>query len=357
MSILSKTVRAALGVALGVALAAAGTQAPATGVNAVTIVLPRQVVAGRPASLAVLDTQGALLPGAEVEFRGGAKVTTDATGRATFSAPAEAGVLVAQAGGARASTAVTLPPENWPDGVQLTETPQLISLHEPFSIAGSGFRGEAEGTRAWLGEQPALVLAASPVALVVQPGPRTPPGATQLVIEAGGRSPGPVTITVVSLEVSAEKKQLAPKEKGKLTVLARGSEQRLEIEIRNSTPDEVKLPEGVEVLRARTRGGAANSAEVELEGRRAGDFSVSVRLIPPVAGLPDIETARQKLVAARRIAPSGWAGRVDRLIQRLEQHPQDERKVRRELEKMLAEEPEGEFGRLIEAAWLILLKR
>ncbi|MBI3484392.1 MAG: hypothetical protein HY012_04485 [Acidobacteria bacterium] len=357
MRILAKIVHAALGVALSVALAAAATQAPAGGTNAATIVLPRLVVAGRPATLAVLDAQGALLPGAEVEFLGGAKVTTDATGRATFTAPAEAGVLVAQSGGAKASAAVILPAENSPDGVQVTETPQLISLHEPFSVGGGGFRGEAEGTRAWLGEQPALVLAASPVALVVQPGPRTPPGATQLVIEAGGRSPGPVAITVVSLEVSAEKKQLAPKEKGKFTVQARGSEQRLEVEVRNSTPDVVKLPEGAEVLRVRTRGGAENSAEVELEGRRTGDFSVSVRLIPPVAGLPDVEMARQKLVAAQRIAPKGWATRLDNLIERLEKNPQEASKVRNTLEKMLAEKPQGEFGRLLEGAWLILLKR
>ena len=319
--------------------------------------LPRQLVAGQPAMLSVLDAQGALLPGAEVEFRGGEKVTTDATGRATFTAPAEAGVLVAQYGSVKASVTVILPAENPPDGVQVTETPQLISLHEPFSIAGSGFRGEAEGTRAWLGEQPALVLAASPVSLVVQPGPRTPPGTTQLVIEAGGRSPGPVPITLVSLEISAEKKQLAPKEKGKLTVVARGSELRLEVEVRNLTPDVVKMPEGAKVLRTATRGGAENAAEIELEGRRAGEFSVSVRLIPPVAGLPDIETARQKLVAARRIAPQGWGGRLDGLIERLEKNPQDELRVRRELEKMLAEKPEGEFGRLLEAAWKILLNR
>jgi hypothetical protein len=337
------------------ALAVAAQTGPGT--KAATIVLPRLVVAGRPAMLAVLDAQGALLPGAEVEFLGGAKVTTDATGRATFAAPAEAGVLVAQSGGTRASTAVILPAENPSDGVQVTETPQLISLHEPFSIGGWGFRGEAEGTRAWLGEQPALVLAASPVALVVQPGPRTPPGATQLVIEAGGRSPGPVAITVVSLEISAEKKQLAPKEKGTLTVQARGSEQRLEVEVRNATPDVVKLPEGAEVLRVKTSGGAQNAAEIELEGRRTGDFSISVRLIPPVAGLPDVEAARLKLLDARRIAPANWWGRLEAIIRRLENNPQDAPKVRTELEKMLAEKPPGEFGRLLEAAWLILLKR
>jgi hypothetical protein len=325
--------------------------------KAATIVLPRQIVAGRPAMLAVLDEAGALLPGAQVEFRGGEKVTTDATGRAIFTAPAEAGVLLAQSGSAKATVTVIPPQENPPDGVQVNEVPLLISLHEPFSVGGSGFRGEIDGTRAWLGEQPALVLAASPVSLVVQAGPRTPPGATQLVIEVGGRSPGPVPVTLVLLEVAAQKKQLAPKEKGKLVVTVRGSEQRLEVEVRNLTPDVVKLPEGAKVLRTATRGGIVNNVEVEIEGRRTGDFSVSVRLIPPAAGLPDTEMARQKLIAARRIAPEGWGGRLDGLIERLEKHPQDELRVRRELEKMLAEKPAGEFGLLLEAAWKILLNR
>jgi hypothetical protein len=356
-SMTRRTTPACLAAILLCLLPAAAVAQTGAVANAVTIVLPRLLVAGRPASLAVLDASGALLPGAAVEFRGGEKVTTDDTGRATFTAPAEAGVLVAQSGGARASTSVTLPPENPLDGVQVTESPQLISLTEPFSVGGWGFLGQAEGTRAWLGDQPALVLAASPVALVVLAGPRTPPGATQLVIESGGRSPGPVAITVVSLEVSAEKKQLAPKEKGKLTVLARGSEQKIEVELRNLAPDVVKLPEGAEVLRVKTRGGVQNSAEVELEGRRAGDFSVSVRLIPPVAGLPDVEAARLKLLDARRMAPQNWWGRLESMIMRLEKNPQDAPKVRTELEKMLADKPEGEFGRLLEAAWLILLKR
>ena len=107
----------------------------------------------------------------------------------------------------------------------------------------------------------------------------------------------------------------------------------------------------------KTSGGAENLAEVELEGRRTGDFSISVRLIPPVAGLADTEAARLKLLEARRVAPANLWGKLDSLMMRLEKNPQDAPKVRTELEKMLAEKPQGEFGRLLEAAWLILLKR
>jgi len=337
--------------------AGAAAQAPQPR-TAATIVLPPRVVAGQQATLAVLDTQGALLPGAEVEFEGGQRVTTDATGRATFTVPEQAGVLLALAAGGKvkASTRVILTPATLPDGVQVADVPQVISLHEPFSVAGTGFRGEADAARVWLREQPALVLAASPASLVIQAAPSTAPGTAQLVIEVGGRSPGPQTVTLVALEVAAEKQQLAPKAKAKLTVHVRGSEQRLEVEFRNLTPEIVKM-EDSDVLRRTTRGGVENSAEVQLEGRRDGEFSVSVRLIPLALGLPDTEAARQKLVAARKLAPVGWHYRVSSVIDRLERNPQDVLKARDELEKMLAEKPTGEFGRLLEAAWLILLKR
>ena len=75
------------------------------------IVLPQRVVVGQQATLAVLDAAGRLTAGAMVEFSGGERVTTDATGRATFSAPAEPGVLLARlpARGVSASTTVVAP--------------------------------------------------------------------------------------------------------------------------------------------------------------------------------------------------------------------------------------------------------
>src|SRR5579863_3536436 len=63
------------------------------------IVLPPKVLAGAPATLAVLDSQGRLLPDIAVELSGGQKVKTDVTGRAMFKAPDRPGVLLAKATG------------------------------------------------------------------------------------------------------------------------------------------------------------------------------------------------------------------------------------------------------------------
>src|ERR1700688_331273 len=63
------------------------------------IILPPKVVAGAQATLAVLDSQGRLLPNIAVELSGGQKVTTDVTGRASFKVAVEPGTLTAKISG------------------------------------------------------------------------------------------------------------------------------------------------------------------------------------------------------------------------------------------------------------------
>jgi hypothetical protein len=243
-----------------------------------------------------------------------------------------------------------------PDGVQVFDYPQVVAVSDRFAIEGSGFRGEADANHTLLGDQPAFVLAASPISLALLPGPHAAIGPTQLLIEVGGRSPGPVPLTLVSFELKATNLRLAEGEKGVLTVRARGTEQRVVIEARNLTPQVVELPRG-NTHRLTTSGGPVNSAEIELQGVRLGDFSVSVRLVPGAVGLPDMEAVRRRLLAARQLAPGAWPERVDRVIGQIERDPQDVARVRAELEKLLAKNPEGEFGRLLEAARRELQKR
>jgi len=323
-----------------------------------TIILPPRLLTAQQATLAVLDSAGRLVPAAVVEFSGGERVTTDSTGRALFTAPSEPGVLIARlpSRSARASAMVGAPTPNPPDGVQVLDYPSVATLDDRFVVEGTGFRGDANSVQVMLGSQPALVLASSPLSLVLLPHPRLKPGAAQLVLEVAGRSPGPVPITLVSLDILPLENALKPGEKGALTVRVRGTDQRLVIEARNQTPEVIQFQRG-NVLRVPSSGGVVNDALIEIHALKAGDFSITARLVPGVSGLPDVESARQKLIAARQIAPEEWQDRVSRLIRRIERDPQDALKVRDELEKMLAEIPPGEFGRQLEAAWRVLLKR
>jgi hypothetical protein len=333
--------------------AAAAAQAPAY-----TLVLPQRVVAGQRATLAVLDAEGRIAPGVSVEFSGGLTVNTDATGRAMFTAPEQTGVLTARVPdrGGSAAAMVIQPAANPPDGVVLDDVPQIIPLQDRCTILGWGFRPEADANNVTLGEQPALVLAASPVSLAVVPSPRAAPGPAQLQVEVGGRNHGPVSVTLIAIELAADKPRLAPKEKGTLTVRIRGAWQRLELDVRNLTPDVVKLAGG-DAQRIISSGGTDNTAVLELQGKREGEFHVSVRLVPLAAGLPDTQTALKNLLLAVRLAPATSVERLQRLIHDLERHPQEASKVRLEIERMLAENPQGEYAKALEGAWLALLKR
>lgn len=353
---LRKLICLGLGGFLAVLLFAVRTNAQASQPSGVTIVLPQRLVATQPATLAVLGPDGRLLPDAEVEFSGEVRLTTDSTGRATFQAPRQPGVLLVRlAKGSAAASAVVEPAASTPpDGVQVHQLPRVVLLNEKFHVGGTGFSGEADANQIRLGDHPAVVLASSPVSLVVIPGPGSTPGPTQFLLEVGGRSPGPLPIRLATLELILDRAHLAAGERASLRVRAVGTDEPLVIEARNMTPGVVRLLDG-DVQRITTRGGAENLASLAVEGVRPGDYSVSLRLIRSASGLPDTESSRRHLLAARSIAPQGWSARVDGLIRLLEENPQNALKVRNELEKMLAAQPEGEFGRLLEAAWRALL--
>lgn len=325
-----------------------------------TIVLPGMLVANARATLAVLDADGRLAPGVEVEFSGGTRMSTDATGRLIFPVPSEPGILRVSLAGQAVSTSATVlaPPATPADAgaFQVTDVQRLIPLDERFSIGGSGFRGAADENHVLLGGEPAIVLAASPVALVCLAGAKTGPGPAQLVVEVGGRSSEPAPVTLVRLEISSEKAQLKAGEQGHLVVRVQGTAEPVDIEVHSLNPGVVRFLAG-SVERQTTVGGAQNTATFEMVGIGGGDFSVEARLMPGVQGLPDVSAARQELQAALPLAPAGWGPRVEKLLEQLDKHPQDAFKVRDALEKMLAQRPEGEFGRRLESAWKILLNR
>jgi hypothetical protein len=325
-----------------------------------SIVLPGKLIAGQHATLAVLDAEGRLVPSAEVEFGGGGRMTTDATGRLTFPVPSEPGILRVSLAGQRANASAAVLPQaaapGSPEPIQILDVQRMIPLGERFSIDGEGFHGVADENHVVVAGQSAIVLAASSVELICLAGPKTEPGAAQLSVEMGGHSAGPAPVTLIRLEVAGDKPRLDAGEHGHLTVRVHGSAEPVEIEARSLSPSIVRFPGGGRE-RQTTSGGAENSATFEMLGISGGDFSVEARLVPGVQGLPDVAAARQELRAALTLAPAGWGPRVEKLLDQLDKHPQDGVKVRDALEKMLAQRPEGDFGRHLEAAWKILLNR
>jgi hypothetical protein len=308
----------------------------------------------------VLDSAGRLLPNVVVELPSGQKVTTDSTGRGIFAVPSEPGILTARIPGhdVAASAPIVKLSDSAPatslesasGGVRLLAIPHFISLHDRFAVGGAGFRGEADANRVFLSDQACLVLASSPVSLVVLPGLHIPIGTVGLHVSVAGQDAGPIPIVMVLLEWNGPAEAPPAGAEGKLSVRVRGTTERLAVEVRDTSPEIIQFQRG-NVERVTTSGGERNMAEIETKFLASGDYTATARLIPTDSGLPDIEAARQKLVAARALATGPWAARADRVIRRIDRAPQDIAQIRAELEQMLNDKPSGEFLFLLESAW------
>ncbi|MGH9675647.1 MAG: hypothetical protein ACRD36_00980, partial [Candidatus Acidiferrum sp.] len=142
---------------------------PASGAR--ILILPRRVVSGERATLAVLDVNGRLTPGVTVHFSNGDSLTTDATGRALFVAPLDSGIVFGTIAGraGRVPTAVLTAAEAGTASISVSSAPRVASLSDRFEVSGQGFCGEADSNQVTIGGRTALVLASSPVSMAVLP--------------------------------------------------------------------------------------------------------------------------------------------------------------------------------------------
>lgn len=271
------------------------------------IVLPPKVVAANQATLAVLDSQGRLLPGIKVEILGDEIVTTDVTGRATFTAPEEPGKLTAKITGLTVNASADIVPFEHPAGgtaapaqstdpsqAKVTSYPRLLEIHDRFTLEGAGFRGAADLNHVYLNEDPCLVLAASPVSLVALPGVHVPVGDTNLRVAVAGTDAGHFTVSVVLLEFSGPAEAMNAGTTGQLTVRALGTAEPLLLEIRNGSPAVIQLAKG-NVQRLKTSGGEDNEAPFDVKFVSGGSYVVTARLISAEATTAALGSAKKRL--------------------------------------------------------------
>jgi len=250
------------------------------------LLLPRRIVSGERATLAVLDVNGRLTPGVTVNFSNGDRLTTDATGRALFVAPLNAGVIFGSIAGrtGRVTTAIVSPSEAASASMEVSSVPRVASLSDHFEILGRGFCGDADANQVSIAGQPAIVLASSPAALMVLPPTELQPGAAAVEVTCAKRQSPPFSVTFVGLELEADSSVLRPGEHRVLTVRARGTTAKVALEARNLAPDIAELSGGNPV-RASSSGDAENLAKFEVVGRKNGSFLIAIRLVPSL-GLP-----------------------------------------------------------------------
>ncbi len=244
------------------------------------LLLPRRIVSGDRATLAVLDVNGRLTPGVTVNFSNGDRFTTNATGRALFVAPLNPGVIFGSIAGrtGRVATAILSASEAASAAIEIASAPRVASLTDRFEIFGKSFCGDADANQVTIAGQRAIVLASSPAALVVLP-PDLQPGSAAVEVACAKRQSPAFSVTFVGLELEADSSPLKPGEHRELTVRVRGAAAKITLEARNLAPDIAELTGGNPV-RASSGGGAENLIKFEVVGRTNGSFLISIRLVP-----------------------------------------------------------------------------
>jgi hypothetical protein len=243
--------------------------------------LPKKLVSGERATLAVLDLGGRLTPGVKVNFSNGDSLTTDASGRALFVAPLTTGTIYASIEGRAGKVASTVvsPTESPTSSMEVELSPRVVSLSDRLEVSGHGFCGEADWNKVMMGGLPGLVIAASPASLAVVPSPEQAPGPASVEIACGQKKLQPFTVVFVNLELEANSAPLAPGEHRQVMVRIKGSTAKLRLEARNLAPDVAELPGGGKTMRMMSTGSAENVAKLELIGKTKGSFVISIRLV------------------------------------------------------------------------------
>src|SRR5258708_2738456 len=256
-------------------------QSPPAASGARILLLPRRIVSGERATLAVLDVNGRLTPGVTVNFSNGDRLTTDATGRALFVAPLNPGVIFGSIAGrtGRVATAILSPSEAASASLEVSSVPRVASLTDRFEIFGKSFCGDADANQVTITGQPAIVLASSPSSLVVLPPADLQAGSAAVEVSCAKRQSPQFSITLVGLELEADSSPLKPGEHRALTVRVRGTTAKIALQAPNLAPDIAELF-GVNPLRVSSSGGVENIARFEVTGRKNGGFLISIRLGP-----------------------------------------------------------------------------
>lgn len=308
----------------------------------VSIVLPPRLIAGQPATLAVLGVDGRLAEGITVDVGKGQRVKTDKTGRAFFTAPTDAPVLIATAAGDSAAALIDAPAAG--SGQQGSSVAPVVSQVDRFSVCGGGFRGDVDANRVSINGERAFVLASSPECIVVLASPRALPGPAKLAIDVAGTQWSAAT-TLASLHFDPPLPPLVPEKRSKLVLHVQGTDHALRVWVENQTPGVLRFLRGdrQEVL---TSGGAQNSAEIEVQAIATGDFSFHGRIL----AAPDAGVARRYLTAAETMAPKELQHVVKGLADRLTHHPDDTQRVWREIEQILSTTMAGDFRTVLESA-------
>lgn len=314
-----------------------------------TIVLPLELAAGQPATLAVLGPDGRIAPGVKLVLSSGEVLTTDESGRAHFLQPTGAGIMYARIEGTQMREAADVMPQAESSvGLQISRMPRFAALQDHFSISGRGFQGDADQNRVKMSDQRILILASSPLQLIAVPPAKSVPGPSSLLIMEGTTE---ISVNLSLIDLATEdfdSPRIRRGKKASVRVHALGTAEPVDLLVQNLTPEVVEFPHGNE-QRVSTAGGADNSAAVLLKSIARGSYSFRVSLEDTSMGV-DAPVARDFLETAAKIAEPDASSRVAAVLRELRSGRVDAVKLRQELDGILAQGGSEDFQALIRGA-------
>lgn len=311
------------------------------------IVLPLELVSGQPATLAVLSADGRIAAGVKLVLSNGEVVTTDESGRAHFLGPPDAGVLIARILGTEIRAAADVTQQQGAGKLEIARAPAMVAREDRFTVGGNGFSGDADRNRVELDGKPAFVLTASPTELVILAPSKSTPGSARLAVKAGA-SEVSAEITFVDVVLDPPYDGVRPGRKGKLVLHVSGTTQPVELDVQNMSPGIVGFKHG-DREHVRTRGGADNSAKIEVKGLRVGEFSYAVTFQAQL-GAPNVQAARDFLQAADKLAAADTRHRIENILKKLRRQNPDVAGSRKEFAKIAMANSASDLQALIRAA-------
>ena len=325
----------------------AGAQVSVPKTSPQSIVLPLELVSGRPATLAVLSADGRTVAGVKLVLSHGQVVTTDESGRAHFLAPPDTGILMARIPGTEIRAAADVLHRPTAEKLEIAAAPAMVALKERFTIAGNGFQGDADRNQVELDGKRTFVLAASPAELVILAPSKAVPGSVRLTVKTG-ESEASAQTALVDVLPDTIRDTVRPGKKGKLVLHLTGTTQLVGLDVRNMSPEIVAFKHG-DRAHVRTSGGTDNSATIEVKGLRAGDFSYAATL-EPEAQSANVQATRDFLQAADKLATGDEKRHIGNILAKMRPGHVDIREARKEFARITAANSSSDLQALIRAA-------
>lgn len=250
--------------------------------SSATLLLPTRAIAGQFLTASVLDSNHNGEQSVELSFNGAA-LLTDNKGQAVFMVPEDAtpgrSLTIALASRPDLNPGVVdiLQPLTIPDHQETPKIDRVSGIVSPggtATIEGHNFDGQSDHNRVLVdGAMECKVTAASPVHLKALLPDNVPPGQHSISVVISGLKSNATPFIAIGADVHADPREAARDLMTKLIVRVVGTELKVNVHIRNLSPDVIKLTKGNEFTLA-SPGGANNSFVLGAQRLKKGNFKV-----------------------------------------------------------------------------------